>query len=190
MSFLSDGGNGNDYQMSSVTLQPTLVQCNWHCYPANLSNTYEIEDMATAEELNEKKLRTLAKWGEWKAQAEAKGEQPNMTKFVAASKGTDWETNTSSLRIWTGKSAKATGIPKARTTPAPTPALTTIEGMEAAIKRQQDALAQQKKDYVKLLRNEVTRLKAELGKATQKYEEITEGMSQAELDELHNSDSV
>ncbi|MNJ69656.1 hypothetical protein D3C77_660300 [compost metagenome] len=56
--------------------------------------------------------------------------------------------------------------------------------MEAAIKQQQDALAQQKKDYVKLLRNEVTRLKAELGKAAKKYEEVTEGMSQAELEEL------
>lgn len=144
--------------------------------------------MATAEELNEKKLRTLAKWASWEAQAKGKGEQPNMTKFVAASKGTDWETNVSSLRIWTGKSAKATGTPKVRTTPTPTP--TTIQAMEAAIKQQQDALAQQKKDYVKLLRNEVRRLKAELGKATQKYEEITEGMSPAELEELHNSDKV
>ena len=62
--------------------------------------------------------------------------------------------------------------------------------MEAAIKQQQEALAQQKKDYVKLLRSEVTRLKAELGKATQKYEEITEGMSQAELDELHDEEEL
>lgn len=99
--------------------------------------------------------------------------------------------STASLYGWIKKfglnpDAKTKGKPTAKAAPAPT----TIEGMEAAIKRQQDALAQQKKDYVKLLRSEVTRLKAELGKATQKYEEITEGMSQAELDELHNSDSV
>jgi len=94
------------------------------------------------------------------------------------------------LKGWldaSGKGAEGKATTKA---PAAKAAPTTLAGMEAAIKQQQEVLAQQKKDYVKLLRNEVTRLKAELGKATQKYEEITEGMSQAELEELHNSDAV
>jgi hypothetical protein len=92
------------------------------------------------------------------------------------------------IGVKTGKTVTAVSAPTVQATTTATP--TTIEGMEAAIKQQQEKLEKQKKDYVKLLRNEVTRLKAELGKATQKYEEITEGMSQAELDELHNSDTV
>jgi hypothetical protein len=91
------------------------------------------------------------------------------------------------FRLWaSAKKIKTTPATPAKTSPAPT----TIEAMEAVIKQQQDVLAQQKKDYVKLLLNEVTRLKAELGLATQKYEEITEGMSQTELEELHESDTL
>lgn len=91
------------------------------------------------------------------------------------------------FRLWAAaKKIKTTPSTPAKATPAPT----TIEDMEAAIKQQQETLEKQKKDYVKLLRNEVTRLKAELGKATQKYEEITEGMSQAELEELQNQDTM
>lgn len=124
--------------------------------------------MATIEELHEKKMRILAQWASWVTDAEAKGERPNMSKFVEVSKGTDWEANLSSMHNWVRRSKKTTATPKAYITPTSPSA--TIEGMEAEIKRQQEALDRQKADYIKVLDNEVARLRAELAKAEQKYE--------------------
>lgn len=127
--------------------------------------------MATAEELNEKKMRILAKWADWEANAKTRDERPNMSKFVAVSKGTNWETNLSSMHNWTRRTPKATGTPNARTTPAPIP--TTLEGMRAEMARQQQALKKQKEDYINLLKSEVARLRVELAKAEQELEEFT-----------------
>ena len=55
-----------------------------------------------AEERKAKQDLVLAKWAEHKERAKAEGKGANQAAFVAASAGTDWETNISSLRNWIG----------------------------------------------------------------------------------------
>ena len=120
--------------------------------------------MANAGERAAKKKLVLEKWAEWEAAALAKGEFGNQAGFIANSKGTDWETNISSLRNYTGKNAKATSKTKTTTTAAK-PAPTTLAGMRAELALQQEALEKRKADYKKLLEGEIVRLKGELEKA-------------------------
>lgn len=130
--------------------------------------------MATIEELNEKRMRTLAKWASWVADAEAQGQRPNMSKFVDASKGTDWETNQSSMHNWVRRTKKTSGTPNAQTTP--TPAATTPdspEGIKAEIARLQQAYKASLQGKVHRLKTDIAKMQEELAEAELELEEIT-----------------
>ncbi|WP_257110746.1 hypothetical protein [Pseudomonas ficuserectae] len=123
----------------------------------------------------EKKDRVLAEWAKWEERAASEGVPPNQTAFVKASEGTDWETNISTLRNYTGKNPPRRVGTSPNTTKVFVQPATSPNAILKQIQELQAAYRQSLANRVQELEEGIARMQEELQQAREELERVVPG---------------